>query len=125
MVLQSVAGQFSGSGYYGKGVDVLTVQRQHSEFLTRQATLSGSVAAGDTRRLEQLKQLEDIFAGGENGLGASVSNMLNAFGSVVSAPTDLTARAGVLTPVDEATAPLRPGYTRYGDTGEGAPRECK
>ena len=125
VVLQSVAGQFSGSGYYGKGVDVLTVQRQHSEFLTRQATLSGSVAAGDTRRLEQLKQLEDIFAGGENGLGASVSNMLNAFGSVVSAPTDLTARAVVLTRVDEATARFRSAYSRMGDLRQGVTSELK
>jgi flagellar hook-associated protein 1 FlgK len=125
VVLQSVAGQFSGSGYYGKGVDVLTVQRQHSEFLTRQATLSGSVAAGDTRRLEQLKQLEDIFAGGENGLGASVSNMLNAFGSVVSAPTDLTARAVVLTRVDEATARFRSAYSRMSDLRQGVTSELK
>ena len=57
VVLQSTPGQFSGSGNYGKGVDVLTVQREHSEFLTRQAALSGSVAAGDTRRLELLKQM--------------------------------------------------------------------
>ncbi|MEY4266873.1 MAG: hypothetical protein RIS90_1408 [Pseudomonadota bacterium] len=123
VVLQSVAGQFSGSGYYGKGVDVLTVQRQHSEFLTRQATLAGSVAAGDTRRLEQLKQLEDIFQGGESGLGASVSNMLNAFGSVVSAPTDLTARAVVLTRVDEATARFRSAYSRMNDLRQGVTSE--
>ena len=125
MVLQSTPGQFSGSGYYGKGVDVLTVQRQHSEFLTRQAALSGSVAAGDTRRLEQLKQMEDILQGGENGLGASVSNMLNAFTDVVNAPTDITARAVVLTRADETAARFRSGYSRLNDLKTGVASELK
>jgi flagellar hook-associated protein 1 FlgK len=125
VVLQSTPGQFSGSGYYGKGVDVLTVQRQHSEFLTRQAALSGSVAAGDTRRLEQLKQMEDIFQGGENGLGASVSNMLNAFTDVVNAPTDITARAVVLTRADETAARFRSDYSRLNDLKTGVASELK
>ena len=125
VVLQSTPGQFSGSGYYGKGVDVLTVQRQHSEFLTRQAALSGSVAAGDTRRLEQLKQMEDILQGGENGLGASVSNMLNAFTDVVNAPTDITARAVVLTRADETAARFRSGYSRLNDLKTGVASELK
>ena len=125
VVLQSTRGQFSGSGYYGKGVDVLTVQRQHSEFLTRQAALSGSVAAGDTRRLEQLKQMEDIFQGGENGLGASVSNMLNAFTDVVNAPTDITARAVVLTRADETAARFRSDYSRLNDLKTGVASELK
>ena len=92
VVLQNVAGQFSGSGYYGKGVEVLTVQRNHSEFLTRQAAQSSSISAADTTRMNQLKQLEDIFQGGPAGIGASVSDMLNSFSDVASAPTDLTAR---------------------------------
>ncbi|MEI6759218.1 MAG: flagellar hook-associated protein FlgK [Betaproteobacteria bacterium] len=125
VVLQSTPGQFSGGGYYGKGVDVLTVQRQHSEFLTRQAALSGSVAAGDTRRLEQLKQMEDIFQGGENGLGASVSNMLNAFTDVVNAPTDITARAVVLTRADETAARFRSDYSRLNDLKTGVANELK
>lgn len=65
VVLQNVAGEFTGSGYYGKGVEITTVQRNHSEFLTRQAALSSSVAASDSKRLEQLRQLEDIFRAGQ------------------------------------------------------------
>ena len=61
VVLNSVAGQFSGAGYYGKGVEAVTVQRVYSEFLTRQATIAGSISAADTKRLEQLTQLEDVF----------------------------------------------------------------
>ena len=32
MVLQTIAGQFSGGGYVGNGVGVLTIQRTYSAF---------------------------------------------------------------------------------------------
>ncbi len=107
VLLQSVEGQFNGTGYYGNGVEAATVLRSHSEFLTRQATLSGSVAAADNKRLEQLRQLEDLFAGGPSGLGAAVADMLNAFSDIASAPTDLPARAVVLARADETAARFR------------------
>ena len=115
VVLNNVAGQFSGSGYYGKGVEVTTVQRMHSEFLTRQAALSSSVSAADTQRLSQLTQLEDIFQGGANGLGASVSDMLNAFSDVAGTPTDLSARTVVLSSADEMASRFRAASTRMDD----------
>ena len=119
VVLRSVEGQFSGSGYYGKGVEVSAVLRNHSEFLTRQSTLSGAVAASDGARLTQLKQLEDVFQGGPNGLGAAVSDMLNSFSDVRSAPTDLTARAVALTRVDEMGARFRTAAIQLDDLKQG------
>jgi flagellar hook-associated protein 1 FlgK len=107
VVLQSVDGAFSGAGYYGNGVDAATVMRSHDEFLTRQAALTSSVAAGDAKRLEQLKQLEDLFPGGPSGLGAAVADMLNAYADVANAPTDLPARAVVLSRADEMAARFR------------------
>jgi len=105
--LQAVPGQFTGGGYIGKGVDIVTIQRTYSEFLTRQSAVAGSVAAGDVLRADKLRQLEDIFPGGSNGLGAAVSDMLNAFSDVANAPTDLTARSVALTRADETAARFR------------------
>ena len=105
--LNSIEGQYSGSGYYGLGVEAATVMRSHSDMLTRQVALTGSVAAADQSRLDQLKKLEDLFAGGKTGLGAAVNDMLNAFSDVANAPTDLTARTVVLARADETAARLR------------------
>lgn len=101
VVLQNIAGQFTGSGYFGKGVDVLTVTRSYNDFLTRQAASAQSIASSDSIRLDKLNQLENYFKGGSNGLGASVSDMLNSFSDIVNAPTDLTARSVALTRADE------------------------
>jgi flagellar hook-associated protein 1 FlgK len=123
VVVQTVQGQYTGGGFIGAGVDISTVQRQHSEFLTRQAALSSSVAASDTERLAQLKQLEDVFQGGEAGLGSAISDMMNAFSDVANAPTDLSARAVVLTRVDEATARIRTAESRMADLRRGVGSE--
>jgi flagellar hook-associated protein 1 FlgK len=99
--LQNTAGQNFGGGYIGKGVEVVAIKRAYDDFLTRQATLAGSVSAGDTLRANKLTQLEGLFPGGDSGLGAAVSNMLNAFSDVASAPTDITARNVALTRINE------------------------
>ncbi|APW36612.1 flagellar hook-associated protein FlgK [Rhodoferax koreense] len=107
VVLEATPGQFSGGGYIGKGVDIVTVQRTYNQFLTRQAALTQAIQAGDTARSDKLTQLQDIFQSGKTGLGAAVNDMLNAFSDVSSAPTDLTARNVVLTRANELTARFR------------------
>lgn len=106
-ILQTVPGQYTGSGYFGKGVDILTVQRSYSSFLTKQAAVTQSIAASDAARYDKLGQLESVFTGGQDGLGASINNMLNAFSDVMNAPTDLTARSVVLARADETATRFR------------------
>jgi len=105
--INALEGIYSPSGYYGAGVEAAAVMRSHSDMLTRQVTLTGSIAASDSTRLEQLRKLEDLFSGGKTGLGSSISDMLNAFSEVANAPTDLTARTVVLARADETASRFR------------------
>jgi flagellar hook-associated protein 1 FlgK len=107
VVMGTVAGQFTGAGYVGKGVDIQTIQRNYDQFLTRQSTLAASTQSSDTTRSDYLTQLSNIFQGGANGIGQSVNDMLNSMSDVASTPTDITARTVVLTRVDETTRRLR------------------
>lgn len=100
-VLSPIPGQYSGSGYYGKGVEVTTVNRIYDAFLTRQAATSKAVAAGDSIRSSYMQQLESLFPGGENGLGATISDLFNSFSDIANAPTDLTARGVTLARAEE------------------------
>jgi flagellar hook-associated protein 1 FlgK len=123
VVLQAVEGQFTGNGYVGKGVDIQTIQRNFSAFLTTQSAMATSVQAADITRANSLRQLESIFGGGSTGLGAAVSDMLNAFSDVANAPTDLTARTVVLARVDETAARMQAASQRLDDLQQGVTQE--
>ncbi|KQP13746.1 flagellar hook-associated protein FlgK [Pseudorhodoferax sp. Leaf267] len=123
--LATVEGQFSGSGFIGKGVDVVAIERVFDAYLTRQATLSKSVAAQDVARAQKLLQLEDVFGTGKTGLGASVNEMLNAFTDVVSSPTDLTARTVVLTRASETATRFNDAATQLSNLQSGLTEELQ
>ncbi len=123
VVLQSLEGQFSGGGYIGKGVDLVTIQRNVSDFLTRQSALASATSSSDATRSDKLNQLQEIFQGGTGGLGAAINAMLNSFSDVASAPTDLTARQVVLTRIDETASRLRAASSSLDDLHNGIRQE--
>jgi flagellar hook-associated protein 1 len=125
VVMQAVEGQFTGGGYIGKGVDITTIQRNFSDFLTRQSTLATSVQSSDAARSDKLNQLQNIFPGGASGLGSAISEMLNSFSDVASAPTDLTARTVALTRVDETASRLRSASQALDDLQLGVSQELR
>lgn len=123
VVLTTVAGQYSSAGYVGQGVSVQTIQRNFNEFLTRQSTLASSIQAADITRSDKLRQLEGLFEGGTQGVGASISDMLNAFSDVAAAPTDMTARTVVLTRIEETAARMRAASQQLDDLQLGVSQE--
>lgn len=104
---QSAAGQRFGNGYIGKGVQVAQVARQYSELVDKQATAALAASAAASARSQSLVQMQDIYSGGPDGLGASISNMMNAFADVEAAPSDGAARNAVLTRISELSARFR------------------
>jgi flagellar hook-associated protein 1 FlgK len=98
------AGQFTGSGFFGKGVDVTTVARAYDKYLTNQAVGTSSTAAADTARLDKLTQLETVFGTGDTGLGQAAGGFLNSFVDLSSNPSDSSARQVVLSQAQELAA---------------------
>ena len=105
--LATAFSQQTGAGFFGKGVDVTTVTRAHSEFLTREAATSASLAAADEARSAQLQQLENVFATGEAGLGYSAQQLFNSFVDVSNKPQDPAARQVVLARVGDLATRFR------------------
>lgn len=99
--LATAQGQFSGAGYFGKGSDVETVTRSHNAFLTRESMTTASLASMDEARLAQLRQLENVFQTGENGLGYATSEFLNSMSDLASRPGDTSTRQVVLAQASE------------------------
>jgi flagellar hook-associated protein 1 FlgK len=101
---KTAQGQFTGAGFFGKGVDVATVARAFDAFLQRESVVARSQAAYDDKRLAMLRLLDPVFAGGEQGVGFAAQSMLNAVVDVASHPQDLAARQVVLARAGELAA---------------------
>lgn len=100
--LATAQGQFTGAGFFGKGVDVQTVTRAHNDYLTREAAAAHSVSSRDQARLEALRQLESVFPAGEGGVGYAAGQFLNSMVDLASHPADTATRQFVLAQADEA-----------------------
>ncbi len=107
ILLGTSGGQFLGNGYFGKGVEIEGVSRAYDSYLTREAQITRSVAAGDEARYARLQQLESLFPLGDQSLGVTLNNALNAWSAVATSPTDTTARTVVIARAEELTARLR------------------
>jgi flagellar hook-associated protein 1 FlgK len=99
--LQQVPGQKFGAGYFGKGVQVASVERAYNQFLTREANLSAAAAESANIRFQRLQTLEQLFPMGEAGVGHQLNGFLNAWADTVASPTNQTARSVVLSRAEE------------------------
>ncbi len=102
--LTEATGQFTGAGFFGKGVSVTTVTRAYDSYLSGQAVSTGSTAAADAARLDKLTQLEAVFPIGSNGVGAAAGSLLNSFVDVSNNPSDSSARQVVLGQAQELSS---------------------
>ncbi|GAP33759.1 flagellar hook-associated protein FlgK [Piscinibacter sakaiensis] len=123
--LETAGGQFTGAGFFGKGVNVATVTRSHDEFLTREAAGTASVAARDKALSEQLQQLEKVFTTGESGLGYTIGQVFNAFADVASKPQDTSSRQVVLARVNEMASRLRSASDQLNGLQAGVTQDLK
>jgi flagellar hook-associated protein 1 FlgK len=99
--LATEGGLYTGAGFFGRGVKVVTVTRQTNDFLVKEVNGNTARSAADETRLDKLKQLETVLPTGENGLGYSASQVLNAFVDVANQPQDISARQVVLSRAQE------------------------
>lgn len=94
--LATEGGLYTGAGFFGRGVKIVTVTRSTNEFLVKEANVNTASASADQTRLEKLKQLESVLPTGESGLGYAAGLVLNAFVDVANQPQDMSARQVVL-----------------------------
>ncbi len=125
VVLGTNGGQFTGAGFFGKGVNVDTVKREHSEFLTREAATTRAIAAADETRSTQLQQLEKVFPLGEDGLGYAATQMFNAFVDVANKPADTSSRQVVLARAGEFASRLKIAGEQLDTLQQGVTEELK
>ena len=99
--LATSGGQSTGAGFFGKGVDVVTVQRASDAFLNTQAQVASSMSSMDEARSSNLQQLETVFPPGDSGVGAAVGSFMNSYVDLANSPADSSARQVTLSDAAE------------------------
>ncbi|MBV8501801.1 MAG: flagellar hook-associated protein FlgK [Paucibacter sp.] len=104
VVLSTPPGQFTGSGFFGKGVSVDTVIRAHSDFLTSQANSTSATQSLDQTHSDYLSQLQKVFPTDDTGIGSAASTFFNNLINVANSPSDPSARQVALSGASELAA---------------------
>ncbi|MFD0669556.1 flagellar hook-associated protein FlgK [Ramlibacter sp. MAHUQ-53] len=92
----TAGGLMTGAGFFGRGVDMATVQRRYDQFAAASVLASTSQAAADASRSEALSQLDALFANGDLGVGASIDQLFAATGDLANRPGDTATRQAFL-----------------------------
>lgn len=106
-VQATMSAQDTGVGYLGRGVTIATVQRASNAFLTDRVAALQSAASADATSANLLSQLEQIFTGGESGLGYAATEIFNAFSDLAATPSDLSARQAVIGRLEDFASAAR------------------
>lgn len=100
-MLATSSGEMTGAGFFGRGVDIRSVQRRYDQFLTTAAQATGSQSAADAARADALSQLDAVFGDSDLGVGAALDNLFSATGDLANRPTDSATRQAFLARADQ------------------------
>ncbi len=112
-VLVETAGSVgSGNGYYGRGVQVVTVQRSYDNFLYQQLVRSQTTGAALVSYGTEIAQLDNLFSDRTVGVSPALQNFFNGLEAVASQPADPSARQELLGRAESLATQIR-GATSY------------
>ena len=95
-VLSTAGGSFSGSGFFGRGVDLTTVRRLYDQFLTGAVHAGAAQSAEAAARADALAGLDSLFTDPQLGVGAALDSLFAATGDLANRPSDMAARQAFL-----------------------------
>lgn len=107
-VLVETAGSVgSGNGYYGRGVQVVTVQRSYDNFLYQQLVRSQTTGAALVSYGTEIAQLDNLFSDRTVGVSPALQNFFNGLEAVASQPADPSGRQELLGRAESLATQIR------------------
>lgn len=111
-VLSQTAGSVgTGSGFYGRGVQAVTVQRSYDNFLYQQLVRSQTAGAALVSYGNEISQLDNLFSDRTVGISPALQKFFDGLEALASKPADSSARQELLgraeslaTQINDATA---------------------
>ncbi len=86
----------SGSGFFGQGVQVSTVQRVYSDFLTTQVNQAKSQSSQLSTYSTQINQIESLLGSSTTGFEPAIQAFFSAVQGVANYPSSVPSRQAML-----------------------------
>ncbi|MGA7180224.1 MAG: flagellar hook-associated protein FlgK [Thiobacillaceae bacterium] len=86
----------TGSGYFGQGVHVQTVQRVYSNFLTQQVKDAQSAASETDLYHTQASQIDNLLGDSTTGVSPALQNFFSSINNLANNPADVPTRQAML-----------------------------
>lgn len=107
VLVQTAGSVGSSNGYYGRGVQVVTVQRSYDNFLYQQLTRSQTAGAALVSYGTEIAQLDNLFSDRTVGISPALQNFFNSLEAVASQPADSSARQELLGRAESLATQIR------------------
>ena len=89
-------GNSTGAGFFGQGVQIVTVQRVYSDFLVRQTHEARASSSSAAVTAQQLSQLDNLLGDPTVGLSPELQAFFTAANQVANSPSNTAARQSLL-----------------------------
>ncbi len=86
----------TGSGFFGNGVDVVTVQRLYSQFLSNEVLTASTQSNSLEHYYSQIQQLDNLLADPSAGLSPALQDFFSAVQGVATTPNVASSRQALL-----------------------------
>ncbi len=88
--------QATGSGFFGSGVDIVSVRRLYSQFLNTEVLSAGTQSSALATAYSQIQQLDNIVADPTAGLSPALQDFFTAVQGVATTPNVASSRQALL-----------------------------
>jgi flagellar hook-associated protein 1 len=117
--------QFSGSGFFGQGVQVANVTRQYSQFLENQVLSADNKRAEYATYSAQIAQINDLLADPEAGLSPALQQFFAGVQEVAANPNSVPARQAMISSAQALVTRFQSLDTRLAEVRDGTEGEIE
>jgi flagellar hook-associated protein 1 FlgK len=110
---QSAPGQYTGSGFLGSGVQVTTVTRGYSTYLSNELNNSTATGSALSTYYTQLSALNNMVGDPTGGLSTSITGFFSGMQAVANNPSDPSARSSLISDAQTVANQLNMAGQQY------------
>lgn len=115
--------QATGSGFFGQGVEVDTVKRMYSQFLSSQVLSAETQASSLDAFLAQAKQIDNVLADPSSGLSPALQSFFSGVQDVAANPSSVPSRQSMISLGEALVSRFQAIDTRFSEIRTGVNRE--